>query len=102
MGFLNGQDVSPPYLRASVLATYTRGGIWSQSFLSVLPHSPQIQLGKCETLAQVMLSDSDIPKFRKVDAFGQGEGKPFDHYLRYVFIKKEIRNRYAKNIKVFN
>lgn len=49
-----------------------------------------------------MLSGSDIPKFRKVDTFGQGEGKPFDHYLRYVFIRKEIGNRYAKNVKDFN
>jgi hypothetical protein len=53
-------------------------------------------------LAQVMSSDSDIPKFRKVDTFEHGEGRPFNHYLKCVFIKKEIRNRYAKNIKIFN
>lgn len=51
-------------------------------------------------LAQAMLPDSDIPRFRKVDTFGQGEGRPFNNYLKCVLKKKW--NRYAKNIKVFD
>lgn len=49
-----------------------------------------------------MSFDSDIFKFRKVDIFEYGEGRFFNYYLKCVFIKKEIRNRYVKNIKIFN
>lgn len=60
-----------------------------KAFLSVLPHSPRNQLWKCEVLAQIMLPDSGIPKFRKADT-GQGEGRPFNPYLKCTLKKVEI------------